>query len=73
MGRTKAPNKDIVTKIKDVLRKSPNGLWTREISRQSNVSKSCVHVYLTEHMSGDVEEVLSISGLVRLYRLKVRK
>ncbi len=61
---------DIVAKIRSVLRDSPRGVWIREIARQSGVSKSCVHVYIMQHMAGDVEEVLSVSGLVKLYRLK---
>jgi len=73
MGRTKAPNQEIVKKIRDVLSKNPQGIWIREIARKSDVSKSCVHVYLTQYMANEIEEVLSVSGLVKLYRLKRRR
>ncbi len=73
MGGTKAPNQEIVNKIRAVLAKNPQGIWIREIARQSGISKSCVHVYLNQHMVNDIEEVLSVSGLVKLYRLKRRK
>ena len=70
MGRTKAPNQEIVKKIRAVLADNPHGVWIREIARKSGVSKSCVHVYVTQHMADDVKEVLSVSGLVKLYKLK---
>lgn len=73
MGRTKAPNKEIESKIREVLVKNQHGIWIREIARQSGISKSCVHVYMTRYMLNEVEEVLSVSGLVKLYKLKVKK
>lgn len=73
MGRTKAPNQKITDKIRDVLSKNPQGIWIREIARQAKISKSCVQIYLTKHMTDEVEEILSVSGLVRVYRLKERK
>jgi len=73
MGRTKAPNKEITSKIRAILNKNPRGVWIREIARQSGISKSCVHVYLTQYMINEVEEVLSVSGLVNLYKLKGKR
>ncbi|MCX6814260.1 MAG: hypothetical protein NTY20_01220 [Candidatus Aenigmarchaeota archaeon] len=70
MGRTKAPNENIVKKIRDVLYKNPQGIWIREIARKSGISKSCVHVYLTHHMINEIEEVVSVSSLVKFYKLK---
>jgi len=72
MSRTKAPNKEITDKIRGVLAANPQGIWMREIARKSGVSKSCVHIYLTRHMHDEVEET-SISGLVKLYKLKRKK
>ena len=59
-----------VTKIKDVLRKNTQGLWVREIARKSGLDKSTVSIYLSRYMKGEVE-VLSISGLVKIYKLKM--
>ena len=73
MSRTKAPNKKITEKIREVLSKNPQGLWTREIARQSGVSKSCVQIYLVRHMANEIEEILSVSGLVKIFRLKSEK
>ncbi|MBU0898901.1 MAG: hypothetical protein KKB03_02985 [Nanoarchaeota archaeon] len=70
MGKTKAPNKKIVKKIKKILADNPQGLWIREIARRSGISKSCIHVYLNEYMDNDVKEIVSIPGLVKLYKLK---
>ena len=57
-----------VEKIKDVLRKNPQGLWVREIARKTGLDKSTASIYLSKYMKREVE-VLSISGLVKIYRL----
>jgi len=68
MSRKLDENK--VTKIKNVLRKNTQGLWVREIARKSGLDKSTVSIYLSRYMKGEVE-VLSISGLVKIYKLKM--
>lgn len=70
MGRKNAPNQEIVKKIREVLVNNPQGIWMREIARKSGVSKSCVQVYLTRYMSNDIQEMVSVRGLVKLYRLR---
>jgi len=62
-------DKNKVTKIKDVLRKNTQGLWVREIARKSGLDKSTVSIYLSRYIKGEVE-VFSISGLVKIYKLK---
>ncbi len=58
-----------INKIKEILRKNPQGLWVREIARKSGLDKSTVSIYLSKHMKSEVN-VISISGLVKIYRLK---
>lgn len=58
-----------VTKIKKILRKNTQGLWVREIARKCELDKSTVSVYLSKYMKDEVE-VFSISGLVKIYKLK---
>jgi predicted transcriptional regulator len=60
-----------VRKIKRVLVENPQGLWVREIARKSGLDKSTVSIYLSKYMKDDVS-VISISGLVKLYKLEVK-
>ena len=62
-------DKDKINKIKAVLEKNPQGLWVREIARKAGLDKSTVSIYLSKHMKKEVE-VFSISGLVKIYKLK---
>jgi len=61
-----------VKKIRSVLKNNPQGLWVREIARRAGLDKSTVSIYLSSYMREDVE-VLSISGLVKIYKLKEEK
>jgi len=62
-------DKEKIRGIKEILRKNPQGLWVREIARKSGLDKSTVSIYLSKYMKNEVE-VLSISGLVKIYKLK---
>ena len=58
-----------VTKIKNILRKNTQGLLVREIARRCELDRSTVSIYLSKHMKNEVD-VISISGLVKIYKLK---
>lgn len=65
----KGSDKQKIEKIKELLRKNPNGLWVREIARKAGLDKSTVSIYLNKYLKNELE-VLSISGLVKIYKLK---
>jgi len=58
-----------IRKIKKVLAENLQGLWVREIARKSGLDKSTVSIYLSKYMKNEVE-VISISGLVKIYKLR---
>ena len=62
-------DKNKINKIKKILKKNPQGLWVREVARKSGLDKSTVSIYLSKHMKNEVES-LSISGLVKIYKLR---
>ena len=67
----KGPDLDKIKKIRRQLIENPTGLWTREISRKTGISKSTVNRYLNEFMKDEIEEVLRGKGnLIRVVRLK---
>jgi len=67
----KGPDLKKLKKIRRELIESPTGLWTREISRKTGISKSTVNRYLNEFMKDEIEEVLRGKGnLIRVVRLK---
>ncbi len=71
MGRKPGPNLEKLKKIRAVLAKSPNGLWVREIARQTNLNRTTVSIYLSKHMKDDVEEIFSVKGsLIKIVRLR---
>ena len=65
----KGYDKEKVEKIKKILKENPQGLWVREIARKIGLDKSTVSIYLNKYIKDEVE-VLSISGLVKIYKLK---
>lgn len=71
---TRKPGPDvnkIKKKIKKVLNKNPNGLWIREIARQSDLTKSTVSLYINKHMPDEVEEVFETDNQwIKIVRLK---
>lgn len=73
MSNNNMPKKGIdelkIEKIKQVLKKNPNGLWVREIARKAGLDKSTVSIYLSKYIKEEVE-ILSISNLVKIYKLK---
>jgi len=65
------PDKVKIRKIRAVLKKTPQGLWIREIARRTRLSKSTVHKYINEYMKNEIEDVIKVKGsLIRLIRLK---
>ena len=68
--RKKGPYIKKVQTIKATLKRHPDGLWIREIARQSKISKSTVHRYIREYLKNDVECALKVAGLMEVYRLK---
>ena len=71
MPRKPGPNPENLKRIKEVLRKNPNGLWVREIARQAKMDKSTVSIYLNKHLQSDIETVFSVKGgLIKIVRLK---
>ncbi|HUS50980.1 MAG TPA: hypothetical protein VMZ91_12505, partial [Candidatus Paceibacterota bacterium] len=62
-------DKNKIKKIRKVLEKNPQGLWVREIARKANLDKSTVSIYLSKYMKDKVD-VISISGLVKIFKLK---
>jgi len=59
-------------KIRRILKENPQGLWVREIARKTGLDKSTVSIYLRKYMKNEVK-AMSISGLVKIYKLKRRK
>jgi FixJ family two-component response regulator len=58
-----------ISKIRKVLENNPRGLWVREIARKAGLDKSTVSIYLAKYMKEETE-VISISNLVKIYKLK---
>jgi hypothetical protein len=57
--------------IRKVLTNKPDGLWVREIARRTRLDKSTVSIYLSRHMSSEIEEIYPIKGkLMKIVRLK---
>jgi DNA invertase Pin-like site-specific DNA recombinase len=71
MGRKPGPNPEKLKKIRAVLAKTPNGIWVREIARQTNLDRTTVSIYLSRYMQNEVEEIFPVKGsLIKIVRLK---
>lgn len=71
MGGKSGPNKLKMKKIRDVLKKNPQGLWVREIARKTGLDKSTVSIYLSKYMINEIEVVFPVGGqLIKIVRLK---
>ncbi len=57
-----------VRKIIDKLREHPEGLWIRELARQTELDKSTVSRYLSAHLGEGV--TISFLGRNKLVKLK---
>lgn len=67
----KGADLDKIKKIRNALRKNPQGLWIREIARRTGISKSTVHIYVNKYMVNEIEDVVKVRGnLIRFVRLK---
>lgn len=71
MGRKKGPNSEKIKKIRETLKKYPEGLWIRELARKSGIDKSAVSRYLTLYMKNEVR-IKKIGNLIKIVRLKNR-
>ena len=73
MVRNKDPTK--INKIFKVLLKNPEGLWLRQISKESNLAPATVHFYI-ENILGDIVDNIGVKNKegkyfgVRVIRLK---
>ncbi len=71
MPRKKGPDIEKLNKIRQVLRKNPNGLWVREIARKAKLDKSTVSIYLAKYMKNEIEEVYPMKGnLIKIVKLR---
>lgn len=67
----KAPSSHIIKRIKETLRENPQGLWIRELARQSGIGRSTTHNYITKYMQNEIEDVLiGKGGFIRIVRLR---
>jgi len=67
----KGPDLEKIRKIRKILSKKPNGLWVREIARQTDLDKSTVSIYLSKHLKNEIEEIFSVHGsLIKIVRLR---
>ena len=64
----KGPDSKKLSEITGILEDAPGGLWTREIARRAEMSKSTVSRYLNKHLAEQVEE--KWMGRNRVFRLK---
>ncbi len=71
MGRKRGPSELKIKKIRNILKRNPQGLWVREIARKADLDKSTVSIYLSKHMVDEIEVVFPVSGqLIKIVRLK---
>ncbi|MCR4335603.1 MAG: helix-turn-helix domain-containing protein [archaeon] len=65
----KHPKKDVIIKLKKILKENPHGLWVREIARKTGIDKATASRYLS--FMEEVEFVFM--GRNKIYRLKQKK
>lgn len=68
MPRKSGPDLQKLEKIKEILKKYPNGLWIRELSRKSGIDKSAVSRYIVIYMEREV--ITETLGVIKIVRLK---
>ncbi|MFH1391480.1 MAG: helix-turn-helix domain-containing protein [Candidatus Diapherotrites archaeon] len=65
----KYPKKEVIVKLKKILKEHPHGLWVREIARKTGLDKATASRYLSS-----MEEVeFEFMGRNKIYRLKSRE
>ena len=69
MPRKSGPDIKKLEKIREILKKYPNGLWVRELSRKSGIDKSAVSRYISIYMKNEVK-VEKIGNLIKIVKLK---
>tara|TARA_Y100000310_G_scaffold344615_1_gene458321 strand:- start:9205 stop:9408 length:204 start_codon:yes stop_codon:yes gene_type:complete len=65
----KHPKKDVLSKLRKILKEHPHGLWVREIARKTELDKATASRYLSS--MEDVE--FEFMGRNKIYRLKSRE
>ena len=68
MSRKKDPDINKIKRLTETLKKYPNGLWIRELSRKSGVDKSAVSRYISTYMKEKVE-IEDIGNLIKIVKL----
>jgi len=71
MPKKSGPDTKKLKKIKEILKKHPQGLWIRELSRKSNIDKSTISRYISIYMKNEIE-TNKIGNLIKIVRLKER-
>lgn len=68
----KGPDMKKIEKIRNILKRHPNGLWIREIARKTNIDKSTVSIYLAKYMINDIEDTHPHvkNDMIKVVRLK---
>ena len=69
-GRRAGPDDKKVESIIEVLKKNPDGIWIRELARQSKLDKSTVCLYLNKHLKEQIEDLTDHNLPVRMIKLK---
>ncbi len=63
-----SPDPKKIEKILGVLKSHPEGIWIRELARQTNLDKSLISRYINTHLQDQVE--FPITFPIKLVKLK---
>jgi len=71
MGRRKGPDSTKLERMRLALSKHPEGIWVRELARETRLDKSTVSIYLSKYLENEIED-LFVTGnkWIRIVRLK---
>ncbi len=69
----RGPNLDKLEKLIDTLRKYPDGIWLRKLSRESSLPVSTVHYYIEEKIDSFVESKGAKDGDGRYFGIRLIK
>ena len=70
MPRKNKPNIRKLKKIKAILKKHPEGLWVRELSRKSGIDKSAISRYVNKDLDKEIET--KKLGVIKIIKLKTK-
>ena len=65
-----APDIEKLKKIRDLLKKHPEGIWIREIAKKLNFDKSLVSRYINKYIKNEIIDVYKIKKPFRVIKLK---